>query len=77
MSCKQLTPVGSAGTVKRRCKVLGLKGSRAKEIDSLPSECEQLVLKQLDDNPANRHGVRTIVAKVAYEEDVHLSRYGD
>jgi hypothetical protein len=68
--------VCGATTVKRRRRRLGLKGSRV-EKDKSPNEYEQLVLKQLDRDIANRQGVKTIMEKVAFNEGVHLSRYGD
>jgi hypothetical protein len=64
----------SAATVKRRRKALGLKGSRAKEKSMPLTECEGLVLQQLDQDPSNRQGVRTIMHKVAHNSGVHLSR---
>lgn len=36
---------------------------------------EQLVVNQLNRDPAKRHGVDTIMRKVAYNEHVHLTKY--
>ena len=64
----------SDSTVKRRCKELGLHGSKAtmKAVD--PSEAEQLVVKAMDKDPAKRSGVRTIHHKIAFDKKIHLSR---
>jgi hypothetical protein len=61
-------------TVKRRRKALGLRGSGAttKAMDLRTSE--QLVLHQMSNDPAQRQGVRTIQAKVAFETGQHLTR---
>ncbi|KAI0309245.1 hypothetical protein OF83DRAFT_1166884 [Amylostereum chailletii] len=65
----------SASTVKRRRKELGLHASVVTS-KTMPSDvAEQLVLKQMERDPAMRQGVRTMQAKVAYESGVHLPRY--
>ena len=62
-------------TVKRRRKALGLTGSGA-TMRAMPLQtAEQLVVAQMDKDPAKRHGVRTIQHKIAFNEGVHLTRY--
>ncbi|KAJ7214151.1 hypothetical protein C8J57DRAFT_1601861 [Mycena rebaudengoi] len=65
----------SASTVKRRRKELGLTGgaSTLKKIAKI--DAEQLVVNEMDKDTAERSGVRTIWAKVAFEEGVILPRY--
>jgi hypothetical protein len=61
-------------TVKRRRKELGLTGS-GPTTRSIPySVKEQLVVDQMNKDPAKRHGVRTIQQKVAFHEETHLTR---
>jgi hypothetical protein len=38
-------------------------------------DAEQLVLMEMNKNPAQRHGVRTIQQKVAYHSETRLPRY--
>jgi hypothetical protein len=40
----------------------------------VPADAEQLILAQMDKDPAKNHGVRTIQGKVAYHDGVHLTR---
>ena len=69
-----VTP-SSASSVKRRRKELGLSGSGA-TMRSMPNRnAEQLVIAQMDRDPAKRHGVWTIQQEVAFHEGVHLTRY--
>jgi hypothetical protein len=53
-----------------------LKGSGAtmKTID--PGNAEQLVVDQMDKDPAKRAGVRTVMHKIAFEDGIHMTRYG-
>ena len=55
---------------------MDLKGSGAtmKIID--PGNAEQLVVNKMDKDPAKRSGVRTIMHKIAFEDGIHLTRYG-
>jgi hypothetical protein len=66
----------SASTVKRRRKEMMLKGSGAtmKTIDI--GNAEQLIVNKMDKDPAKRAGVRTIMHKIAFEDGIHLTRYG-
>ena len=65
---------GSATTVKRRRKELGLTGSGVTTRAMPLQEAEQLVIAQLDKDPQKRHGVRTIQHKIAFEQGTHLTR---
>jgi hypothetical protein len=55
---------------------MDLKGGGAtmKTID--PGTAEQLVVNKMDKDPAKRAGVRTIMHKIAFEDGIHLTRYG-
>ncbi|KIK59296.1 hypothetical protein GYMLUDRAFT_60215 [Collybiopsis luxurians FD-317 M1] len=67
----------SPSTVKNRRKELGLKGSRGvmKTLDAGgKAQAEQLVLNEMSKDPAQRAGVRTIQARVAYHSSTHLAR---
>lgn len=64
----------SATTVKRRRKELGLCGSGATMRSMSRSEAQQVVLSQLDQDPAQRHGVRNIHGRIAFVRKVHLTR---
>ncbi|KAF8445060.1 hypothetical protein L210DRAFT_3611184 [Boletus edulis BED1] len=64
----------SATSVKRRRKVLGFVGSRT-NVKGIPvQDAEQLVLAQMNKDPAQRHGVFMIQQKVAYHSETHLTR---
>jgi hypothetical protein len=39
-------------------------------------DVEQLVLNQMNRDPAKHHGVKTIQYKVAFDAGVHLTRHG-
>ncbi|KAJ3762218.1 hypothetical protein EV360DRAFT_36154 [Lentinula raphanica] len=68
----------SASTVKNRRKELNLKGSRGvmKNMDAAgEAEAEQLILNEMSKDPAQRAGVGTIQAKVAYNTGTHLPRH--
>jgi len=64
----------SAVTVKRRRKALGLTRSGVTTRTMPHQEAEQLVMAQLDKDPAKRHGVRTIQHKIVFNKGVHLTR---
>ncbi|TDL13749.1 hypothetical protein BD410DRAFT_817268 [Rickenella mellea] len=64
----------SDSTVKRRRKRLGLTGSGVTTTALGQDIAEQLVLEQMDQDPAKRHGVRTIQAKIAFNKEIHLKR---
>ncbi|KAH9921377.1 hypothetical protein B0H21DRAFT_701632 [Amylocystis lapponica] len=64
----------SATTVKRRRKKLKLSGSGVTTKTMAPLPRTQLVLSQMDKDPARRQGVRTIQQKIAFEQGVHLTR---
>ncbi|OCH84308.1 hypothetical protein OBBRIDRAFT_808335 [Obba rivulosa] len=64
----------SASTVKHRRKELGLFGSGVTTRRMPDTVSTQLVLAQMDKDPAKRHGVRTIQYKIAHERAVHLTR---
>ncbi|KAJ7210229.1 hypothetical protein C8J57DRAFT_1454178 [Mycena rebaudengoi] len=64
----------SASTVKRRRKELGLTGGASTLKKFAKIDAEQLVINQMDKDTAKRSGVRTIWAKVAFEESVILPR---
>ena len=66
----------SASTVKTRRKEMNLIGSGAtmKIID--PGNAEQLVVNKMDKDPAKCAGMRTIMHKIAFEDGIHLTRYG-
>jgi hypothetical protein len=36
---------------------------------------EQLVINQMNKDPAKRHGVHTIQHKIAFHEKIHLTKY--
>jgi hypothetical protein len=61
-------------TVKKRRQELGLSGSRKtmKMLD--PREAEQLVLDQMDHDPARHQGPRTIRHKIAGRTGLHVTR---
>jgi hypothetical protein len=60
--------------VKRRRKELGLLGSGA-TIKLMPDrEKEQLVLDQMDQDPARRQGVLSTRQKVAFQTGTHLTK---
>ncbi|THG92517.1 hypothetical protein EW026_g8404 [Hermanssonia centrifuga] len=61
-------------TVKRRRRELGLVGSKVNAREIPLQQAEQLVLQQLDQDPAKHHGVCTIQAKVAFNSGVHIAR---
>jgi hypothetical protein len=61
-------------TVKRRRKQMGLRGSSVTTREMHPQVSEQLILDQLSKDPAQRQGVRTIQAKIAFETGQHLTR---
>ncbi|KAF7986909.1 hypothetical protein HWV62_12687 [Athelia sp. TMB] len=64
----------SESSVKRRRKELGLLGS-GPTTRALPHAVkEQMVVDQLNRDPAKRHGVRTIMQKVAFNEHTHLTK---
>ena len=56
---------------------MGLQGSAStmKTID--PSAAEQLVVKVVDKDPAKRSGVQTIHQRIAFDDGIHLTRYGN
>ncbi|KAJ7474431.1 hypothetical protein B0H11DRAFT_2158685 [Mycena galericulata] len=64
----------SASTVKRRRKDLGLTGGTATMKTMARTDAVQLVLRKMDQDPAKRMGVRTIRAKVAFENSIILPR---
>jgi hypothetical protein len=37
---------------------------------------EQLVVGKMDKDPAKRAGVRTVMHKIAFEDGIHMTRYG-
>lgn len=66
---------GSDTTVKRRRKELGLMGSRGSTSQALPHAVkEQLVVDQMNKDPAKRRGVNTVWQKIAFDEEVHLTK---
>lgn len=71
---RKLTSSHSESSVKRRRKELALVGS-GPTTRSLPHAVkEQLVLDQMNRDPAKRHGVETIQSKVAFNEEIHLTK---
>lgn len=61
-------------TVKRRRAALGLYGSQ-KTLKTMPmEEAEQLVVEQMDKDPAKRHGPRTTKHKIINSTGIHLPR---
>lgn len=66
--------LSSEASVKRRRKELGLTGS-GPTTRALPYAVkEQLVVNQMSKDPARRHGVHTIQQKVAFNEEIHLTK---
>ena len=61
-------------TIKKRRQQLGLTGSRKTMKTLDPKEAEQLVLDQMDHDPARHQGPRTIRHKLAGRTGLHLSR---
>jgi hypothetical protein len=61
-------------TIKKRHQQLGLTGSRKTMKTLHPKEAEQLVLDQIDLNPARHQGPRTIRHKLAGRTGHHLTR---
>lgn len=55
--------------------MLGLVGSGTMIKEMSVKDAEQLVLTEMNKDPAQRHGVRTIQQKVAYHSETHLTRY--
>ncbi|PPQ79723.1 hypothetical protein CVT26_016028 [Gymnopilus dilepis] len=70
----ELTLTMSKETVKRRRKELGLLGSRSKRSTLSDKEMEQIVLQQLDKDPAKGQGIATIKSGIAYDQGIHLKR---
>lgn len=66
--------LNSESSVKRRRKELGLMGSGPTTRAMPHAIKEQLVVNQMNKDPAKRHGVRTIMQKVAFNEHVHLTK---
>ena len=61
--------------MKRRRRELGIKGSGATMKEIVPAVAEQLIVSQLDKDPAKHKGPATIKAKIAHEHGVHLPRW--
>jgi hypothetical protein len=69
--CSHLPP--SETSVKRWRKALGLHGSKSDFVKSLPANVkEQIVLKQLDKDPAQKQGLATIKVKVNFDQNICL-----
>ena len=64
----------SEASVKRRRDKLGLYGSRKTSKLMTRQEADQLVVDQLDKDPAQRQGLRTTWHKIATSTGVHLPR---
>ncbi|KAJ7084796.1 hypothetical protein B0H15DRAFT_381633 [Mycena belliarum] len=64
----------SDSTVKRRRKLYGLTGGAATERALTEAQVEQLVLNQMDEDTAQRWGVRTVWHKIARDEGAILTR---
>ncbi|KAJ7075958.1 hypothetical protein B0H15DRAFT_805904 [Mycena belliarum] len=64
----------SASTVKRRRKALKLTGGAATAKTIEKATARQLVLSVMDKDPAKRAGVRTVRAKIAFDDSVILPR---
>jgi hypothetical protein len=64
----------SFSTVKRRRRELGLTGSGLTTKRLPDKQKEQLVLDQMDKDPARRQGVITTQQKIAYTTGQHLTR---
>jgi len=62
----------STRTVKRRQKELGLMGSATTSKALLVSEVEDLVLREMEKDPAKRYGVQTVQKKIAFNKQVHV-----
>ena len=60
--------------MKQRRAKLGLAGSCTTTCNMSQQEAEQLVLDQMDKDPARQLGVRTIQAKVAFNAQQNLTR---
>lgn len=65
----------SATSVKWRHKALGFVGSGTTIKGMSINDAEQLVLAQMNKDPAQRHGVKTIQQKVAFHSETHLTWY--
>lgn len=62
-------------TVKRRRKTLELWGS-AKVAKMVPEATRvQIVLRQMDEDPADHHGVKTVTSKIKQDQNIHIGRY--
>ncbi|KAK7055718.1 hypothetical protein R3P38DRAFT_2848678 [Favolaschia claudopus] len=64
----------SATTVKRRKKQLGLFAAKKTMQNISTADAEQLVIAEMDKDPAKRFGLSTIKAKVAYNTGTILAR---
>ncbi|KAJ6607858.1 hypothetical protein B0H10DRAFT_2178373 [Mycena sp. CBHHK59/15] len=64
----------SVSTIKRRRNKLGLTGGTATMKTLSEAEAEQLIVSKMSKDPSKRSGVRTIWAKVAFEDNIILPR---
>ncbi|OCH87812.1 hypothetical protein OBBRIDRAFT_735571 [Obba rivulosa] len=64
----------SATTVKRRRKALRFFGSSSTAKTMPEQDRTQLVLSQMDKDPARRQGVQTIQHRIAFDKGIHLPR---
>jgi hypothetical protein len=67
--------LSSASTIKRRRQQLGLHGSKSHAVQSIPVQVkEQIILKQLDKDPAQNQGPATIKARITWDQNIRLPR---
>ena len=64
----------SISTIKRRRSQLGLIGSRSKKSNLTDKRKEQIVLDQMDKDQAKGQGVRTMKARIAFDQGIHIPR---
>lgn len=69
-----MTFLSSESSIKRRRNALQLLGSRSKLSTLTDKDKEQVVLQQLDKDPARGRGLGTIRNHIAHDQGIHLPR---
>ena len=65
--------LSSTSTTKCRCQQLGLQGSKLDAVQSMPAQVkEQIILKQVDKDPAQNQGLATIKARITWDQKIRL-----
>ena len=73
--CHVIYHVSSGSSIKQRRNQLDLHGSKSDFVKNMPTQAkEQIVLSQLDKDPAQKQGLATIKAKINFDQNIHLPR---